>query len=132
MTKVMDWIDAWLPTEVARRHHSFPLRMEQIRQDGRLIVRIEAPGIDPPKDIDIVIDSGTLTISGRRIESEETAERSEFSYGEFMRMITLPRGVVEESVTAFYRSGILEISMELDDAAATPRHVPVQRGDATP
>lgn len=132
MTKVMDWIDAWLPGEVSWRNHPFPLRMEEIRQDGQLILRVEVPGVDPDKDIDVAIDRGTLTVSGRRVESDQTADRSEFSYGEFMRVITLPRGVDEESVTASYRGGILDIRMDMDVAKADPRHVPIERGDATP
>ena len=132
MTRVMDWIDAWLPTDVAWRNHPLPLRMEEIKQDGQLIVRVEIPGIDPEKDIDIVIHDGSLTVSGRRVESEQTAQRSEFSYGEFMRMVTLPRGVDEESAKASYQGGILEITMATTGVEAAPRHVPIERTEQLP
>lgn len=132
MTKVMDWIDAWLPGDALWRTHPFPLRMEEIRQDGQWILRVEVPGVDPDKDIDVAIDRGTLTVSGRRVESEQDVDRSEFSYGEFMRIVTLPRGVDEESVKASYRGGILDIRMDINAARADPTHVPIARGDVAP
>ena len=132
MAKVMDWIDTWLPTEVSWRTHPFPLRMEEIRQDGTLILRMEIPGVDPDEDIDVVIDDGTLTVSGRRAERDQAAQRSEFAYGEFVRMVALPRGVDEESVHASYQGGILEITMGITDAMTSPRHIPIHADEATP
>lgn len=132
MAKVMEWIDAWLPTDLAWRIQPFPIRLEEIREDGMLRLRMEVPGVDPAKDIDIVVDDGTLTVSGHRSESEQAAERSEFSYGAFTRVVALPRGVDEESVKACYRGGILEITMPWAQTPSTPRHVPIDGGDTSP
>lgn len=132
MAKVLEWIDAWLPTEVPWRNPQFPLRMEETRQDGQVIVRVEVPGINPARDVDVVIDEGTLTVAGRRLASEQTAERSEFSYGEFTRMVTLPRDVDEESARATYRDGILTITMATTGESAVTRHVPIDSGESTP
>lgn len=123
--RVLEWLDSWVPTDLARRVPSIPLRVEEIRQDGVYTLRMEIPGIDPDHDIDISIDDSTLTVTGRRTESEETAERSEFVYGEFARMLTLPRGVELDSVKAAYRGGILEITMHVDEGAATSRRIPI-------
>ena len=54
------------------------------------MIRAELPGIDPAKDVDITVTDGQLTIKAERSEKKESKGRSEFSYGSFMRSVTLP------------------------------------------
>jgi HSP20 family protein len=62
--------------------------------DHNITLKLELPGIDE-KDIDIRIESNTLTVHGeRKIEKEEKEEnfrRVERQYGSFTRSFTLPR-----------------------------------------
>lgn len=129
--RMMQWLDAWLPTDVGWRLQPHTLRMEEFQQDGTLTLRIEFPGIDPDKDVDITIDSGILTVTGRRSESDQSPQHSEFYYGEFFRSVPLPRGIDEGSVNATYDNGILEITMRMPEANGQKRHVPVARRSAT-
>lgn len=89
------------------------LRLEQLEDDGDLVIRAELPGVDPDEDVDISVQDRTLTISAeRREESEDKKEgsyRSEFRYGSFARTISLPRGVEADDITASYTDGILEV-----------------------
>lgn len=123
--RMMQWIDAWLPADVGWRTHPHSLRMEEIETEDTLTLRIEFPGVNPESDIDIAIDNGHLTVSGRRQQSEQTPQRSEFYYGEFLRSVPLPSGVDEGSVTADYTDGILEVKMHLADGKQHVRHVPI-------
>jgi HSP20 family molecular chaperone IbpA len=42
------------------------LRVEELREDGTLVVRAEIPGIDPDKDIEVQVTDELLHIAGRR------------------------------------------------------------------
>lgn len=66
------------------------MRLEDETKDGRYIIRAELPGIDPAKDVDITVADGVLTIKAERSETTGSQTRSEFSYGSFVRCITLP------------------------------------------
>jgi HSP20 family protein len=82
-------------------------------RDGDLVVRIELPGIDPPKDVKVGVERGELVITGERRKKEEVHEdayyRMESSYGSFRRVLPVPEGVAEKDITAEYHDGILEV-----------------------
>lgn len=90
------------------------LRVEELHEDGNLVIRAELPGVDPDKDVDVSVTDATLHISAKREAHEERKEhegryRSEFRYGEFSRDIALPAGVDKDSIKAEYKDGILEV-----------------------
>ncbi len=91
------------------------LRVEEVHEDGDLVIRVEVPGVDPEKDVDVSVDDGMLRVSAKREERTEhkdkDAYRSEFHYGEFSRNLTLPPGVDKGAVKANYKDGILEVRL---------------------
>jgi len=69
--------------------------------DGdKYTVRIELPGVDP-KEVDIKVGGGVLTVKGSREEKHESSQRDfhrrEFRYGSFERAVTLPEGMKAET-----------------------------------
>ena len=81
-----------------------------------------------PKSLDISIQQNLLTVSGeRRVSVEKGANyyRQERFSGDFRRVITLPEDVDPDRVTASYRDGVLQITVERREAAR-PRHIQVQ------
>ncbi|HSN18974.1 MAG TPA: Hsp20/alpha crystallin family protein, partial [Gammaproteobacteria bacterium] len=69
----------------------------------RFVVHADLPGVDA-KDIDVSLENGVLSISGKR-ESEvkdvkDGYRRVECSYGEFRRQFTLPETADADKVTA--------------------------------
>ncbi|WP_343574782.1 HSP20 family small heat-shock protein [Mycobacterium sp.] len=101
------------------------LRLEDEVEDGHYEVRAEIPGVDPAKDIDITLRDGQLTIKAERSERKEFDGRSEFSYGSFVRTVSLPASADENDVKASYDNGILTVSVALDEAKPTEKHVPI-------
>jgi len=81
-------------------------------EDECFVLKADVPGVDP-KDIDVTMDDGVLTIKGeRRHESEEDAngyKRVERSYGSFYRRFSLPDTANADAVTAKGKDGVLEI-----------------------
>ncbi len=106
------------------------LRVEEMIEDGKMVVRAEMPGIDPEKDIDVSVTDHTLHISAKREEKTEQKSmrsyRSEFRYGEFCRDLVLPPGVDSNAVKAEYKDGILEVMIPWPEAEEEkPTKIPV-------
>lgn len=103
------------------------IRLEDRMEEGHYVVRAELPGIDPAKDVDVTVHDGQLTIKAERTESKEVKGRSEFSYGSFVRSVTLPAGADEDDIKASYDKGILTVSVAVSEPA-TPaeKHIKVQ------
>ena len=102
------------------------MRLEDEMKDGRYVVRAEIPGVDPAKDIDVTVRKGQLTIKAERSEQKDFDGRSEFSYGSFVRTVSLPTGADEDNIDATYDKGILTVSVAVSEAKPAERHVQVQ------
>ena len=101
------------------------MRLEDETVDGRYEVRAEIPGIDPEKDVNITVRDGQLTIKAERSEKKEFDGRSEFSYGSFVRTVSLPAGANEDDIKATYDKGILSVSVAVSAPASAEKHVKV-------
>ncbi len=85
-----------------------------VETDNEIVLKADLPGIDP-KDVDIQVHDGTLTLRGeRKFESdvkEDDFRRVERVYGSFVRSFSLPQTVDSEHVSAQYRNGVLELKL---------------------
>jgi HSP20 family protein len=85
-----------------------------------LVVKAELPGMDP-KDIDISLNHGILTIKGeKKQEKEEKDENYHFierSYGSFTRSVRLPREVQSNKIVASFKSGVLRVTLPKSEEA---------------
>jgi HSP20 family protein len=93
-----------------------------IREElDRFVLFADVPGVDP-KDIEITMENGVLTIRGeRKLESEEEREgykRVERARGTFYRRFSLPDSADPERISAKGKNGVLEITI--------PKHERVQ------
>jgi HSP20 family protein len=83
-------------------------------EEDRFVLEADIPGVDP-KEIEITMDNGVLTIRGeRKNESEEETngyKRVERSYGSFYRRFSLPDSADAERVSAKGKDGVLEVSI---------------------
>lgn len=101
------------------------IRVEDEMKDGSYEIRAELPGVDPVKDVDITVRDGLLTIKAERTEKKESNGRSEFSYGSFIRSVTLPRGANEDEIKASYDQGILTVSVPIVETQPAAKKVTV-------
>ena len=103
--------------------------VDMMRDNGNLVVRAEVPGIKP-EEIDIKIDAGMLTISGKHEEATEEKDkeyvRRERRYGAFSRTMALPEGVDPKKIKATTTDGVLEIKVPL------PKEAPSEPVTITP
>ena len=105
------------------------MRLEDEMKDGRYVVRAEMPGVDPAKDVDITVRDGQLTIRAERSEKTDFDGRSEFSYGSFVRTVSLPAGADEDNIEATYDQGILTVSVAVSEPKPAERRVQVRSGN---
>ena len=80
--------------------------------DDKYTLFADVPGVDP-KNIEISMDNGCLTIKGKKEsgsqESDKYSTRIERSSGIFFRKFSLPHPVDENKITAKVKNGVLEI-----------------------
>ena len=76
------------------------------------LITADLPGVDP-KDIDITMENGVLSLRGRRSHEKTTDEkgfrRIERSSGEFFRRFTLPDVADSEQISAQTNNGVLTV-----------------------
>ena len=83
-------------------------------EENRFLIIADLPGVDP-KDIEITMEDGVLTIRGERLEEsreeKEGYKRVERVSGTFYRRFSLPDSADADKIEAKGRNGVLEISL---------------------
>ncbi len=96
--------------------------------DTAFEIHADIPGVDP-KDIDVHMENGILTIKGeRQSESKEEHEgykRIERSRGSFYRRFSLPDTADADKITAKSNHGVLEITIPKQEKVQ-PRKISVE------
>ena len=96
-------------------------------EDTQFVVTADVPGVDP-KDIEVTVDNGVLSIKGER-SHESKNERNgykhvERAHGSFHRRFSLPESADAEAVKASGKNGVLEITIP-KVAQVQPRRIEV-------
>jgi HSP20 family protein len=103
-------IDRWVKQGV---FNSFRPAAEVVKDGDDALVRLELPGVDVAKDVNVEVDKGQLVIRGERRDehSEEKDGRtlSEVRYGSFRRSFKLPAHVTSDAISASYDAGVLTV-----------------------
>lgn len=108
--------------------------IESSIDEDKFVVRVDLPGVDP-KNIDVKVINGILTVKGTREEKRESNKasvfRREIRYGAFERSISLPEGIKAENLNAVHHDGVLELSAPIPKEAA-PKTVKIQVEEKKP
>jgi len=92
-----------------------------------LVIEAELPGIDP-KDIDVLVEDGVLTVRGERKHEREVTEenyhRIERAHGVFSRSVRLPKNTETDKVKAAYDAGVLKVTVPKAEPSE-PKSIPV-------
>jgi len=102
MVRRGDWMGEWLPS------------LDLLETKNEFVIKAEVPGMTP-KDIDISLAEGILTIRGEKKQEKEEKEENyhfvERGYGSFNRSIRLPGEVQSNKIKAAYKDGILRVTL---------------------
>jgi HSP20 family molecular chaperone IbpA len=125
-----DWLDPFTMLDWRPKTDFHPIRVEDRFDEDKYILSAELPGIDPEKDVEIVLSVGTLTILAERSSEKHDKRHTEFRYGAFSRAVRLPEGAKEDEVTASYSGGILTVTVPLaQPPKAESRKIAVTRAE---
>ena len=103
-------------------------RVDIKEEADRFVIFADLPGVDP-KDIEVNMDKGILSIRGER-STESRTENERFSrieraHGVFHRRFALPESANPDAISATGRHGVLEIAIP-KRPETTPRRIQVQ------
>ena len=120
----------WAGSPISTIHHPAPdviaIALEQYPDGNCYVFRMEIPGIDPERDLQVSVQTGILSVQGIRRDEPPVRRDSEFRYGTYARHLALPLGANVHDVAASCRNGILTVRIGMEpehDVAA--RTVPV-------
>ncbi len=96
--------------------------VEMEERANEYVVRAEVPGFEA-SELEVLFGNNVLTIRAehRPPEGAKPEAAAERPYGRLERTLTLPAGINPESVTAVYRSGVLELTLPKAPEAQTRR-----------
>ncbi|OBI83337.1 Hsp20/alpha crystallin family protein [Mycobacterium sp. 1245805.9] len=104
---------------------------EIVKDGDDAVVRLELPGVDVEKDVNVEVENGQLVIHGehRDEHAEEQNGRTlrEIRYGSFRRSFQLPTHVTGEAVTASYDNGVLTVRVAGAYAGAQPQRIAITK-----
>jgi HSP20 family protein len=104
--------------------------MDAYEEGDDLVIEAHLPGLKP-EDIDINVDRGILTISGKTESEEEKRERHyllrEKRSGRFSRSLQLPATYRTEQCHASFENGVLRLVFPKAEEAK-PRRIQIETG----
>ena len=116
-----DIIDEFFTPETTFREDSFMPSVDVSETDKQFEISVELPGLQR-QDIKVNLEKSRLAISGqRKFKNEEEGKnfhRIETQYGFFNRSFYLPDTIDEESISAKYENGILNITVNKNEEKA--------------
>ncbi|HVN68247.1 MAG TPA: Hsp20/alpha crystallin family protein [Candidatus Binatia bacterium] len=108
------------------RFNNAPLDLYE--KDGKYVIEMAAPGFDP-KEINVEVSGGTVTISGDHTDRFERRDvryhRREMRHGSFARTVTLPQDLDANAVSATVDRGVLKVELTPTKPIA-PRKIEVR------
>ncbi|NGP87627.1 Hsp20/alpha crystallin family protein [Fodinibius halophilus] len=119
-----DIMDEFFNDAVNSRRNSFVPSIDISETEEDFQITAELPGMEKD-DIAVNLENSRLSISGERsFEKEETGKkfhRVESKYGSFERSFQLPDNVDEDSISATYDNGLLNISIQKSEQEVTKK-----------
>jgi len=98
------------------REHRWTPAIDVVRDDGKLVMRADVPGIKP-EEVKIEVQDNIVTVSGEHDERNEEKDkdflRRERRYGSFRRSLALPLGVEADKIEAKTYDGVVEVTIPL-------------------
>jgi len=103
---------------------SYVLPLDVIREQDEVVIRASVPGLDP-KEIEVTVDDGVLTIAGSTAQDEAAESQGyvlrERRTGKFARSVRLPDYVDAQKAESKYEHGVISVTLPKSEAARGKR-----------
>jgi HSP20 family protein len=104
---------------------------EVIRDGADAVVRLELPGVDVDKDVNVEIDDDQLVIHGERRDQHILEKNGrtlrEVRYGAFRRSFNLPGQLSSDAVSASYDAGVLTLRVAGAYTDSLAQRIPISK-----
>jgi HSP20 family protein len=126
--EVNRWFDGGLAYQKQGESFGWAPAVDIYEDAEGVMLKFDLPEVDP-KDVDVRLEDGTLTIRGeRKLDKEDKKEnyhRIERSYGAFARSFSLPATFDFDKVKAESKNGVLNVFLP-KRAEAKPKSIQVK------
>lgn len=113
-------------SNIATSHWSPAVDIKE--EDSKYVILADIPGVDP-KDIEITMEAGVLTIKGERADEKVSSgngyKRVERAHGTFYRRFSLPDTADADKIEAKGKDGVLAIVIPKQEKVQ-PRRITVK------
>jgi HSP20 family protein len=107
----------------------------EVAKDGDdAVVRLELPGVDVEKDVNVEVEHGRLVIHGERRDeragddpAKDGRTLREVRYGSFRRSFRLPAHINGEAISASYDAGVLTVRVAGAYAGTQPQRIAITK-----
>lgn len=125
----------WTGTASRPVTRGFNPAAEIVKDGDDAVVRVELPGVDVEKDVNVEVDSSggvsRLVIHGEHRDEHNEAEHGrtlrEIRYGSFRRSFQLPAHVTGEAIAASYDAGVLTVRVTGAYAGAQAQRIEITK-----
>jgi HSP20 family protein len=126
--EVSRWFDSGLAFQQNGESFGWTPAVDIYEDAEGVSLKFDLPEVDP-KDVEVRLEDGTLTIRGERKlgkeDKKENYHRIERSYGAFARSFSLPATLDFEKVRAESKNGVLNVFLP-KRAEAKPKSIQVK------
>lgn len=108
MPSVFDDLDTFMPIVPSWMHKN----IEVVEKEDSYVAKAPVYGVEP-KDVEVSVNNGILTVSGEA-EKEETDKKDKYHSKmetTFHYQVSLPRSVDEDKVTAKVKHGVVTVTI---------------------
>ena len=117
---------------------SFVPTADVVVTDDDVTVTMDVPGLKAD-DLSIELEGDVLTVRGERTSPHTTGkddegrvwQRLERGFGEFERVLRVPKGLDPDAITASMADGVLTLHIPMPEARK-PKRIEIATGDAQP
>ncbi len=112
---------------------TFTPAAEIVRDGDDALVRVELPGLDIEKDVNVEVDRGYLVVHGERRDERSSGDPAkdvrsvrEVRYGSFRRSFRLPEHVTGQDIKAEYDAGVLTVRIANAHKGHEPQRIAIE------
>jgi HSP20 family protein len=121
--------DVWAPRAATPLAQGLAPAADVYRDGEDLVARLDLPGVNPADDVTVEVEGRKLVVRGERKDQRDAEAEgrriSEVRFGAFRRVVTLPKAVDGDAVSASYDAGVLTVTVSGVFAGTTPQRIEV-------
>lgn len=115
-----DTAHVWEPDVPGFIREYEPVALDMVARDDEFVVAIDMPGFER-EEIELAWDDGVLNVAADHVDEERGRKKT------YHRRFRFPKDVEEDTITARYENGVLEVTLPtFEETAARGKAIPIE------